>query len=364
MTEAATRVAILAAGKEERVVYGRYAGGVIAGARDDRDLFPLFRANLSFEVVEPGRPVLRQLVGRRLLPWPVEGSGFDLEPSDEQLREWAGKGSCLAGLVFHSGEMSHDDGVMNVIDLAVLTGVPVGIPVHVQRFETEPQSMEALGVPRHERGALGLAEPMLHSSGWGIIAESLADPQLLAEDMKRARQRIAQVVGPLNVPRGVYCYLDADPPRWADKQVAVWRAVQSAGFEYVLSSVEPGANKVLYRDGDFVVINISSDNFYPASPFVRVNSVDQLRHQERALTQAGGPAWCIGVIDMPIFASQSYLLMGTSLPALHSAQNYPDAHLGRFFDYLTSRGETHRLVPATPHTIARYARLLDDEGLV
>lgn len=362
MLSATTRLAPLAAAKEPRVVFGRYAGGVLSAARDDRDLFPLFEKSISFEVVEPGRPLLHHLPDfARPLPKPDVGA-FDAEPSDDELRDLADRGAHLVSLVFHSGELSHDDGILNVIDAAVLTGVPIGVPVHVQRYEFEPEAVEPMSVPRHERGALGLAEPVLHSSGWGIVAESLADPGRIGADMRRARQRIEELAGPRAVPRGVYCYLDSTPSDWSRPNEDLWRAARDAGFEYVLSSVAPGANRLLYRDGDFVVLNMTSNNFYPASPFLRVNGIEQMRQSERSFTQDGQPGWQVAVIDLPIFASQSYLLMGTSLPEMHAPDLYAGDHLGRFFDYLLRHGETHKLVAGTPHTLARYARLLDDDG--
>jgi hypothetical protein len=351
----------LAAEKQPRIVYGRYAGGVLAAARDDRDLFPLFERNVSFEVVEPGRPLLHHLPDcERQLPRPETGAWE--EPSDAELLDLADRGAHLVALVFHSGELSHDDGILNVIDTAVLTNVPIGVPVHVQRYEFEPDAVEPMGVPGRERGALGLAEPLLHSTGWGILAECLGDPATLARDMAAARDRIGQLAGSQGTPRGVYCYLDSFVDDWSKPNEPLWTAVRDAGFEYVLSSVSPGPNRLLYRDGDFVVLNMTSNNFYPSSPFVRVNSVDQLRQSERAFTQSGQPGWQIAVIDLPIFASQSYLLLGTSLPELHAPALYQRAHLGSFFDYVARHGETHKLVAATPHTIARYARLLDDQG--
>lgn len=364
MRNAARRVAPLAAEKD-LIVYGRYAGGLIAGAVDDRDLFSLFKRNVSFEVIEPGRPVLRALADRRDLSVPVpEGSLFDLEPSDEQLAEWMDAGVHLVSLIFHSGELSHDDGLLNVLDLATLTGVPVGIPVHAQRYRFDPEAVEPMYVPREQRGSFGLAEPILHSSGFGVIAEGLADPETIVRSMARARDEIATIAGPANAPRGVYAYLDASPRDWDSRPLGLWGAIRRAGFEYVLSSVAPGANRILHRDGEFVVLNSSSSNFYPSSPFVRVNGVQQMTHAEREQTTRSHAGWQTAVIDMPIFASGSYLLLGQSLPAQHSPQNYPGAHLGRFFEYILSGGETRRLRAATPHTIARYARLLSDAGII
>jgi hypothetical protein len=161
----------------------------------------------------------------------------------------------------------------------------------------------------------------------------------------------------------VYCYLDADPPDWNTLPEALWKAIQSAGFEYVISSVRNGLGQVLYRDGDFVVLNQNSYNCYPYSPFVRLNSVEQLVEIERAYTRSNRPGWILAVLDTPIFAYSTYLLKGKSRPMEAHPQLYENARLGDFYAYIQTRGEMHKVVSATPHTIARYARLLQDMGL-
>jgi hypothetical protein len=60
----------------------------------------------------------------------------------------------------------------------------------------------------------------------------------------------------------------------------------------------------------------------------------------------------IGVLDIPLYGYTRAL----SIPDKHLG----GVTLGHFFDYLMKGGERGRVVSATPHTIARYARLLDD----
>lgn len=364
MAETAARLAPLAKTKAWPVVYGRYAGGPICGANDDTDLFSLFEADISYEVIEPRRPVLTALSAQPApMPQPAQ-SPFDLEPPDDQLVFWAERGFILTTLVFHSGELSHDDAIFNIMDMSALTQVRVGLPAHVQRYTFEPDCIEPMHIPVEEGGVLGLCEPMLHSTGYGILAEAFADPTATAQMMRAARDEIARIAGDRFAPRGVYCYLDARPPHWTERPDALWQAVASAGFDYVISSVQPGVNDILFRDGDFVVLNISNPVYYPYSPFVRANSVAQLVAMERALSASGRPGWLLTVLDTPIFAYANYLLKGKSRPTEAKPMLFgDDAAFGSFYEYILSRGEMSKLVSATPHTIARYARLLQDMGL-
>jgi hypothetical protein len=355
---AVERLAPLAKETGQLFVYGRYAGGPIGGAKNDEALFPLFAEGLPYQVIEPRRPVLR-VFGHVPQPMPrPAASNFDLEPTDEQLRKWATQGKVLTTLLFHSGELSHDDAMINVMELAATTNVRVGLGVQAPRYQFDPDCIEPLHTPIDQGGVLGLCEPVLHSAGWGILAEALTAPRKVTELTRSAREQIAELAGDAFAPRGLYCYLDAVPGRWHEKRIELWQAIADAGFDYVISSVGQGENRVLYRQGDFVVLNMRCCNHYPYSPFVRITKVEQLTSMERWITSTGKPGWIIGVIDAPIFAYANYLVRGESNPSLRKPEIHRGVRLGRIFSYIESLGEVDKLVSATPHTIARYARLL------
>lgn len=360
MRETVNKLAPLVQVKQDRVVYGRYAGGVICGAVDDEELFGFFENDIAYQVVEPRRPVLR-VFSRDPKPLPQPSrTPFDHEPTDDDLHVWASQGKILTSLIFHSGELSHDDAMLNIMDLCALTKVKIGMPVHVQRYTFNPDCIEPMHTPVTEGGVLGLCEPVLHSSGYGILAESLASPGGVAAMMREARDEMAALAGEGFAPKGIYCYMDANPKNWQVRPEALWKAIAEAGFDYVISSVSPGDNRVLFRKGDFVVLNLGGFKFYPFSPFVRVNSPAQMAHMERQLSTSGKPGWLFGVIDSPIYAYSSYLGLGESLPSIRKPHIYRDARLGSFFDYIRNQGEMQNLVSATPRTIARYARIIED----
>ncbi len=364
MVETAEKMVPLVKGVGDNVVYGRYAGGPICGARDDEELFPLFRNDIAFQVIEPNRPVLKTFSYQPKPFSQPENSPFDLEPPDSQLKEWASKGFILTSMVFHSGELSHDDANYYLMEAAGLTQVRIGLPMQLPRYTFDPDCVEPMHTPIEQGGVLGLCEPLLHSSGLGIHAEGIGTPEKVAGMMKTARDEITKWSGERFAPRGVYCYLDANPPDWQTHPEALWKAIKQAGFEYVISSVSNGTSQVLYRDGDFIVLNQNSYNMYPYSPFIRANGVEQLAEMERVYTRESRPGYILAVLDTPIFAYSSYLVKGKSRPMEFLPLVYKDAQLGDFFEYIRSRGATHKIISATPHTIARYARLLQDMGLL
>ena len=249
--------------------------------------------------------------------------------------------------------LSHDDAMIHFIEQSAWRKLPVGMGMHWQRYAMEPWSVDLVQTPADQGGALGFVEPILHSSGHGVIAEYEADPAVLAAQMKDARERIAAIAGARFAPRGVYCYLDtslADPTK---KPEALWRAIHAAGFEYVISSASPGENKVLFREGDFIVINQTAVKVEKTSPFVRIKDPADMLAAEKKLRDAGQPGWVIGTLDAPLYGYAPYLVSG------HKWGQF--LRMDAFYDYLQRGAKERGLIPATPHTIARYARILAED---
>lgn len=334
-------------GDRQKVSYGRWFG--------DPQLLPLAKAAMAYNVVEPNRSILSVFSAEPVqLPQP-EKSWVDAEPDDAQLRQWASERKILASWVLHSGELSHDDSVLAFLDWSSMTKVRIGAGVHWQRYHFDPDVMEPMHTPVEEGGVLGLVEPVLHSAGSGIIWESAGDPACIARLMRESRANIAAVAGERFAPRGIYCFGDhhgqgeASEPGAA--QVALWKAVRAAGFEYLITSVLPGESRVLFRDGDFVVLN-QAGAWHKGSPFVRGEPRTYAK-QEQLLVERDTPGWMVGAIDTPIHGCPIYV-------GRPYVDKVPQPRINEFYDYVERGGESGRVVSATPRTIARYARLLQD----
>jgi len=337
----------LTADKNQSYAYGRWFG--------DPQLIPMAQRPMAYNVAEPCRHILTVFARRPvLLPQPAK-SCFDLEPTDAQLAAWAKEGKILATWVLHSGELSHDDSVMTFQDWSSMTKVKIGSGVHWQRYLYDPDAVEAMHVPVEDGGVLGLVEPVLHSAGSGIIYETAGDPARIAALMGDSRKRIAAAAGEQNAPRGVYCFADhhgqKDGAKPGDAQVALWKAVKAAGFEYLVTSACPGDSRILFRDGDFVVLSQAA-RLCSGSPFFR-GFPDTFSAVEKKLADAGKPGWLVGALDTPIHGSPIYL----GRP--YGGKN-PQPRINEYYDYVQKGGATGKVVSATPHTIARYARLLED----
>jgi hypothetical protein len=87
------------------------------------------------------------------------------------------------------------------------------------------------------------------------------------------------------------------------------------------------------------------------SNFVRANDLNEIDLCEDRCVEMKRPGWIIAALDSPIWGFESGVWEN-------------GAELRRIGEYMTSTGNTGKLINATPGTVARYARILADMGSV
>ncbi|HEY8458347.1 MAG TPA: hypothetical protein VIL34_22330 [Actinopolymorphaceae bacterium] len=319
----------LALATANRVMVGRQTG--------DGDLFEWSRRGVCLQIAEPDRPAFSVLASKPVR-WSRDASVPE-EYSDAELRAFAAEGRVLAAMVWHSGEIAHNEAMLNLLDLVGSTGLKVGIGVHAERYLTCPQ-WELISVSRERGGLRGLVEPLLHSGGRGVLAEYDCPPDALHEHCVAALETIASVAGAK--PDGYYAFCDTDLTTMAPARAEVYEAIRRAGLSYVVSSARPGRNAILYQAGDFCVVNQSARSVAGSSPFVRVTTVEELREN----TSPTRPGWVLATLDAPVIAFAPYIWR----------------HGSRFMklvDWFTDASERLNVLP---RTVVRYARILREEG--
>lgn len=332
---AAGDAARLAAATGNRLLVGRQTG--------DGDLFAWSSSGVAIQIADPNRPPF-PVVAQLAHPWRNrDRTVFEQEPDDATLARWADEGKRVGSLLVHSGEMAHNEAMVNLVDLCITTGLKLGIGVHAARYETCPQLWEALSVPLERGGALGLVEPILHSGGMGVLAESVCPPEQLADHCRSALRRIADIAGPAWKPRGYLAFMDSDMPTFTRTTPDIYEAIAANGLEYTVSCALPGRNRILYATGEHIVLNQSSRSICVGSPYVRVCAADDLGEK----SPGPSPGWWLGVIDAPVVAFSPYIWRAGS----------------RFMEIVRALTSGH-WVNTTPRVVARYARLLRRRGLI
>ena len=325
----------LAAEIGNRVIVGRQTG--------DGDLFHWSKGGVCMQIMDPNRPPF-PIVETIPHIWTKTGKTFlDNEPDDATLERYATEGKVLATLMWHSGEMAHNEAMINLFDLVQFSGIKMGIGAHAARYETAPQLWELLNVPKKKGGVKGFIEPVLHSGGMGVLAEVNCPPDALQQHCQQAMSRIRALAGEEATPRGYYAFMDSDYKTLSNVNPAIYDAIRSSGLEYVVSSVTPGRNRVVHKAGDFRVINQSCRSVTSASPFVRISTVEDLKE-----SNGGRPGWMIGTLDGPVEAFNQYIWR----------------HGHRFMEIVDYLTKNDRVINVLPHTIARYARVLEKKGYI
>ncbi len=326
-------VAELANAVGNPVLVGRQTG--------DADLFAWGNLGVSIQIMDPNRPAF-PIVAALPHRWArVAGTIWDDEPDDATLEKWADEGRVLSSLIFHSGEMAHNEAMLALIDLCSMTGLKLGLGAHLARYQTCPQMWELLQVPVDRGGVRGRIEPLLHSGGLGIMAEYGCAPETLEAHCNKAMAGIADIAGRENLPRGYYFFCDTDLDTLSSVRPALYGAVGAAGLTYAVSSVKPGRNRLV---GDGIpVLTQTSRTQCQGSPFVRITSEEDV-HQSGYPT---APGWFIGVLDAPVISFAPYIW-----------------NKGSRFMRLVDVVANERMTNVLPETVARYAKILKRRGLL
>lgn len=350
MSEIATQVSALAEEIGNRYIVGRQTG--------DGDLFEWSKKGVSIKIMDPNRPAFPIVQSIKHKWADTKSSIYDLEPDDALLRSYAEQGKILATLIFHSGEMAHNEAMLNLFDMINFTGLKVGMGVHAARYETCPQLWELMNVPRENGGVKGFAEPVLYSGGMGILAEVNTPGKLLTEDCKKSLEIIREISGEKNAPKGFMSFMDADLSTLEPGDVSVYEAVKAGGLDYMISCARPGRNQLIYEKDDFLVMNQTPRIVYHASPYLRVSTMEELSEAPKV-----SPGWIIGVLDAPVTSFSPYIWRYGSrfmkiVDWLLNGQSICSVMPN------TSMKSNENIINATPNTIARYARILKEKGVI
>ncbi len=304
----------------------------------DGDLFEWAKEGVCIQIMDPNRPAF-PIVKNTIHKWSqTKKDIYSCEPSDDELKEYAKSGKTLASIIVHSGEMAHNEAMIHFIDYVNYTGIKFGIAVHSARYETCPQFWELIQIPVENGGVLGHIEPVLHSGGMGIMAEINCPPDYIKKHIQTSLARIKKIA-PQCCPKGYYAFCDTDLKTMTFKNENIYKAIYHCGLEYVISSVTPGKNRTVFQLSDFSVINQSECRVETGSPFLRIADIDVIKKEH----DFSKPGWIIGTVDAPVVAFPSYIWSK-----------------GNQFDELAKfivQNET--IIPATPHTIYRYSKILE-----
>lgn len=311
------------------VLIGRQTG--------DGDLFEWSKQGVCMQIIDPNRPAF-PAVKEMTHKWTdFPKTVYDAEPTDEELRQYAEEGKTLATVIVHSGEVAHNEAMIHFIDYVNYSGIKFGLGVHSARYETSPQFWELIQIPRENGGVLGYVEPVLHSGGMGVMAEINCPAEYLKKHMETSLARIREIA-PGCCPKGYYAFCDTDLKTKTAIRPELFEVMRNCGLEYAITNITPGSNRTVFSLGEFAVLNQSESSLVPWSPFIRVPELERIKTEH----DFSKPGWIIGTLDAPVVAFPSYIWKS-----------------GNVFDQVAKYyTENENIIPATPHTIYRYSKIL------
>ena len=100
----------------------------------------------------------------------------------------------------------------------------------------------------------------------------------------------------------------------------------------------------------FVAINCTAGRWMGVSPYVAVNSINDITIAENRIAKSKKPGWIVSMIDTPLWCY--------SEPMWKSGHN-----LYRILNYIKGNGSSKKIINVTPHVISRFAKILHSRGL-
>lgn len=344
-TKIFSKAAEIAHEKNQRVIFGRQ--------NSDQDILKMSKENLIIQIIDPNRPQFPVMQCVKYSWTHRENSYCGNEPSDETLEQYAKEGKVLATLLLHAGDLRHSDIISRIFDLVAIYKLKIGIGITAHWYQYVPELLEMVYTPMSSGGMYPYIEPLMYTGGLGIGAEGngYLDLIVLKQNLEDARNIIRSVASEVQLPKGYYTFCDIQLRNYHKGRPELYAMIADMGFDYMVSSMNPGECEIQYRKNDFVSLNMSPPYFGFYSNFVRANDLNEISLCEDRCVEFDRPGWLIAALDSPVWGFET-------------SPWECGGEMRRIAEYLTSTGNTGKLVNATPNTISRYARILHDMGIV
>jgi hypothetical protein len=347
---------------ETNVLFGRQTA--------EEDILEISRKNYCFQIVDPGRPLFPTISQKKGKFYEPKQSYFDREPTDHELQLFADEGKILSSILFWCPDLRHVECLYRLFDLVSITNAKIGIGITAHYYQFNFHPLQLINIPLECGGVYPNVEPLLCSCGLGVAseAEGFMTYETLLSNLRTARRIVSEVTGEKFLPKGCFPFLDIKTSNHLDillrrpfvRRVArpnnyvnerFMEALTKSGFEYVVSLSSLGKPEVTFRKENFLAINYTAGQWTGVSPYVVIDSAENLKSAEKVIARSGKPGWILSAIDSPLW--------------LYSKPVWRSGHkLWEIINYMKTIGVSKKLVNVTPHTIARYAKTLQDKGLL
>lgn len=347
--------------KVSKVIFGRQSS--------EEEILQVSKLDYCFQIVDPGRPVFPIMEQKRGSFYKPHKSYFDFEPSDAELESYARERKILSSVLFWCPDIRHVECLYKILDLVAVTRAKIGIGITAHWYKYNFHPLQMINIPLESGGVFPNVEPLLCSCGLGVAceAEGFMSHDTMLSNLKKAREIVSEVTTEEFLPRGCFPFLDTRQNGWKLKtnppfikrvtkpsneiNSEFMEALINSGFSYVVSLVNMGKPEITFRNGDFLSINYTAGKWTGVSPYIVVSSANDIVLSEKKIANSQKPGWLLSAIDSPLW--------------LFSKPAWGYGHkIWEIVNYIKNGGVSKRLVNVTPHTISRYAKILEDKGML
>jgi len=286
--------------------------------------------------------------------WLKEASApWEVEVSDDYLTEQLQAGKIPVCFVNYASDLGHLPILPRYLDLQSIDGLVSGLAFPATWWEYAEEQVEQLYLSKEMGGIFPSSEPMLCSAGLGVATEASGylSPEAYLQNLKKARDIIAERAGEKHVPIGHYSYQDACPKYQHNTAEPQFEVLLEAGLNYAITYKHEGQfPEIVYIKHDFMVLNQQSEHW----SFDPLKDVQKWEQKMLAEKRTG---WIIIGMDSPFWGMvPCYFGLASKGLSLTEVQ--------RAMMYARDGGASGRLFLVKPHEVVRVARLLRDQGLI
>jgi hypothetical protein len=236
-----------------------------------------------------------------------------------------------------ANDLRHFTIIPRIFDLIKAQKVKIGLAITDAWYDHAPELLEDTLIPIESGGTFPFIEPLVCSAGLGAATEAkgFLPREKYLQFLMESKRRIARRWGEKLVPKGYYPWQDSSPYYKPESGEPQFDVVREAGFEYYITYKHGGKDpEVLYEDGNFIVLNQQTIQWERDSPMEVIKEIEN---------RIKGTGFIIVGLDSPFWGFHPFYV--DELRKLRDAMEYTKN---------TGKG---RLFSATPHEIARYARI-------
>jgi hypothetical protein len=278
---------------------------------------------------------------------------WEVECSDDYLREQLDAGKIPVCFIHYAADLGHLPILARHLDLHSMDGFVSGLAFPALYWQYADEQVEQLYISKEMGGVFPSTEPLLSSAGLGVATEAQGylSPEALLGSLREAMDIIRDRAGERHVPIGYYPFQDACPQYQHDTAEPPFEVIAAAGFEYMITyKHENQFPEIVYARGNFVALNqqVEHWSFDPLTDLVT---------WEKKMIEAQRSGWIIIGLDSPFWGMvPCYFGLASKGLSLHRLQEA--------MTFARDGGDSGRLFMARPHEVVRFARLLQERGLI